>query len=99
MRTCVCARVFMGRVAVVETRCVVCSAATGYIVQELVGLPGYPGYTPNPVEAFSSVPPEALGQIFGFMALVEWNTNKGAWTMSTMCALSPPPPPPRGRRL
>uniref|UniRef100_A0A7S3ETC3 Chlorophyll a-b binding protein, chloroplastic n=1 Tax=Haptolina ericina TaxID=156174 RepID=A0A7S3ETC3_9EUKA len=59
-------------------------AATGYIVQELVGLPGYPGYTPNPVEAFSSVPPEALGQIFGFMALVEWNTNKGAWTMSTM---------------
>ena len=34
--------------------CTVGRAATGYMVQEFVGLPNYPGYTPNPVEACSS---------------------------------------------
>ena len=61
-------------------------ASVGYMFQELVGLPGYPGYNPNPVEAFTSVPGEGLAQIFVFLAIVEWNSNKGAYTMETMFA-------------
>merc|ERR1719327_1814268 len=60
-------------------------ATTGLIVQEFFSLPGYPGYSPNPVEAFSSVPPEALAQIFGFMAWLElYYFNDGKWTMMNM---------------
>jgi len=59
-------------------------AATGVIVQEFVSIPGYPGYSPNPVEAASSVPGGALLQIVAVMALLEWNMNKGKWTMMTM---------------
>jgi len=56
-------------------------ASTGILVQEFVSIPGYPGYSPNPVEAFSSVPPEALGQIVFVMAIAEWNLNKGKYKM------------------
>merc|ERR1719499_529404 len=60
-------------------------AVTGFIVQEFASLPGYPGYTPNPVEAFSSVPAEGLGQIFLFIVWLEtYYFNKGKWTMMDM---------------
>jgi len=60
-------------------------AVTGFIVQEFFSLPGYPGYSPNPVEAFSSVPLEGLAQIFGFMAWLEaYYFNDGKWTMMDM---------------
>jgi hypothetical protein len=59
-------------------------AATGVMAQEFFGLPGYPGYTPNAVEAATSVPPEAFGQIVAFMAWFEWNSNKGKFTMMDM---------------
>merc|ERR550537_1821444 len=38
-------------------------AATGILAQELFSLPGYPGYTPNPIEACQSVPGYAFAQI------------------------------------
>ena len=48
-------------------------------------LPGYPGATPNPVEAFSSVPAEALVQIFLFIGWLEmYYFNDGKWTMMNM---------------
>mmetsp|Transcript_17377 Transcript_17377/g.43644 ORF Transcript_17377/g.43644 Transcript_17377/m.43644 type:complete len:214 (-) Transcript_17377:470-1111(-) len=59
-------------------------ASTGILVQEFVSIPGYPGYNPNPVEAFSSVPGEALGQIVFFMAVAEWSLNKGKYSMMTL---------------
>jgi len=59
-------------------------ASVGYIMQEFVGLPGYPGYSPNPVEAVSSVPAEGLLQIVAFMAYIEIVTNKGKFTMMNM---------------
>jgi len=59
-------------------------AATGYMVQEFFSIPGYPGYSANPVEAFSSVPPEALGQIFGFLAILEYRLADGKYSMMTM---------------
>merc|ERR1719182_984954 len=59
-------------------------ASTGIIVQEFYGLPNYPGYTPNPVEAFSSVPSEALLQIVFFVSLIEWSSNKGKFSMMTL---------------
>ena len=58
------------------------SASTGYFLQEFVSLPNYPGYSPNPVEAFSSVPPEGLAQIVIFMGWLEITANKvrrAAW--------------------
>lgn len=68
-------------------------AATGFAVQELVALPGYdgpgslyPGYSPNAVEAFSSVPVEGLLQIVLFMAWAEIKFNKGNYSMTTMFA-------------
>ena len=51
-------------------------AATGYFLQEFVSLPNYPGYSANPVEAFSSVPPEGLLQIVLFMGWLEVTANK-----------------------
>ena len=61
------------------------SAVTGFIVQEFASLPGYPGYTPNPIEAFSSVPAEGLAQIGLFMVWLEtYYFNKGKWTMMDM---------------
>jgi len=59
-------------------------ASTGYIFQELYGLPAYPGYSANPVEAFSSVPSEALLQIVIFMGWLEVIGNKGKYTMMDM---------------
>jgi len=60
-------------------------AVTGFIVQEFASLPGYPGYTPNPIEAFSSVPAEGLAQIGLFMVWLEtYYFNKGKWTMMDM---------------
>jgi len=59
-------------------------AATGVLVQEFVSLPGYPGYTPNPVEACSSVPPEALLQIVAVMAFAEFQLNDGKFFMMNM---------------
>ena len=53
---------------------------------EFVGLPAYPGYNPNPVEAFTSVPAEGLLQIVAFMAYIECVTNGDKVTMSTMFA-------------
>ena len=48
-------------------------------------LPGYPGANPNPVEAFSSVPAEALVQIFLFIGWLEmYYFNDGKWTMMNM---------------
>ena len=54
------------------------------MAQELFSLPAYPGYSPNGVEAFSSVPAEGLGQILIFMAWLEIIGNKGKYTMSEM---------------
>ena len=48
-------------------------------------LPGYPGATSNPVEAFSSVPAEGLVQIVLFIGWLEaYYFNDGKWTMTTM---------------
>eukprot|EP00967_Tisochrysis_lutea_P034427 scaffold41091_cov36-Tisochrysis_lutea.AAC.1 len=38
-------------------------AAPGYFFQEFFQLPGFPGYSPNGIEAVSSVSPEALAQV------------------------------------
>mmetsp|Transcript_13518 Transcript_13518/g.43306 ORF Transcript_13518/g.43306 Transcript_13518/m.43306 type:complete len:203 (+) Transcript_13518:44-652(+) len=63
----------------------ICMLATvGYIMQEFFSLPGYPGYTPNPIEAVSSTPPEALAQIVLVLSIIEFNSNKDKWTMDTM---------------
>merc|ERR1719247_3184103 len=59
-------------------------ASTGVMAQEFWSLPNYPGYTPNAVEAATSVPPEALWQIVAFMAWFEITTNKGKFTMQDM---------------
>jgi len=59
-------------------------ASTGYIVQEFIGLPNYPGYSANPVEAVSAVPPEGLLQIVAFMAWLEVVANKGKYSMTDM---------------
>merc|ERR1711871_1400179 len=59
-------------------------AATGYMVQEFFSLPNYPGYSSNPVEAFSSVPSAALLQIVLFMSWLEVTANKGKFTMMNM---------------
>merc|ERR1719183_494096 len=59
-------------------------ASTGYMAQEFFSLPSYPGYSPNPVEAFSSVPPEGLLQIVIFMGWLEVTANKGKYTMMNM---------------
>jgi len=53
-------------------------------MQEFFSLPGYPGYTPNPIEAVSSTPPEALAQIVLVLSIIEFNSNKDKWTMDTM---------------
>jgi len=59
-------------------------AATGYIVQEFVSIPGYPGYTPNAVEAATSVSADGLRDILLTLALIEIISNKGKYTMMTM---------------
>ena len=60
-------------------------ASVGMVAPEFFTLPNYPGATPNPVEAFSSVPSEGIAQIFLFMAWLElYYFNKGKWTMMTM---------------
>jgi len=59
-------------------------ASTGYILQEFFSLPNYPGYSANPVEAFSSVPSEGLAQIVIFMGWLEVIGNKGKYTMMNM---------------
>ena len=59
-------------------------AATGYMFQEFFSLPGYPGYSPNAVEAFSSVPSEGLWQIVFFVSWFEVWSNKGKFTMMNM---------------
>ena len=61
-------------------------ASTGYVMQEFFSLPSYPGYSPNPVEAFSSVPAEGLAQIVIFMGWLEIIGNKGKYSMSEMFA-------------
>jgi light-harvesting complex I chlorophyll a/b binding protein 4 len=53
-------------------------------MQEFYGLPSYPGYSSNPVEAFSSVPSEGLLQIVIFMGWLEVIGNKGKYTMMDM---------------
>jgi hypothetical protein len=59
-------------------------ASTGYMAQEFLALPNYPGYTPNAVEAATSVPPEAMLQIVAFMAYFEIISNKGKFSMMEM---------------
>nr|ABA55529.1 chloroplast light harvesting protein isoform 13 [Isochrysis galbana] len=59
-------------------------AATGYFFQEFLALPGFPGYTPNGIEAATSVSPESLAQIVLFMSVVEYNSNLNKWTQDTM---------------
>jgi len=60
-------------------------ASVGYIAPEIFGgLPNYPGYTPNPVEAFSSVPAEGLVQILIFASWLEIVGNKGKFTQMNM---------------
>mmetsp|Transcript_79394 Transcript_79394/g.146008 ORF Transcript_79394/g.146008 Transcript_79394/m.146008 type:complete len:254 (-) Transcript_79394:77-838(-) len=59
-------------------------ATTGIIFQEFYSLPKYPGYTPNPVEALSTVPQNALLQILAFAAYVEITSNKGKIDQFTM---------------
>jgi len=59
-------------------------AATGYMAQEFFSLPNYPGYSANPVEAVSSVPPEAMLQIVFFMSWLEIKANKGKFSMMDM---------------
>lgn len=58
-------------------------AATGYMVQEFIGLPNYPGYSANPIEAVSSVPPEGLLQILATLAIIEWKSNNGKYEQMT----------------
>ena len=60
------------------------SASTGFFFQEFLALPGYPGATPNGVEAFSAVPAEGLVQILFFMGWLEVIGNKGKYSMSNM---------------
>jgi len=59
-------------------------ASLGIVMQEFASLPGYPGYSPNPVEAFSAVPAEGLFQIAVFMGWCEVIGNKGKYTMMNM---------------
>jgi len=60
-------------------------ASLGMIAPEWGTLPGYPGATANPVEAFSAVPAEGLVQIFLFIGWLEaYYFNDGNWTMMTM---------------
>jgi len=59
-------------------------ASTGYMAQEFFSLPNYPGYSPNAVEAASSVPPEAMLQIVLFASWLEVVGNKGKYSMSDM---------------
>lgn len=59
-------------------------ASTGYMAQEFFSLPNYPGYSPNAVEAASSVPPEAFVQIILFASYLEVVSNKGKFSMSNM---------------
>jgi len=59
-------------------------ASTGYMAQEFFSLPNYPGYSSNPVEAVTSVPPEAMLQIIFFMGWLEVVSNKGKYSMSDM---------------
>lgn len=59
-------------------------AATGIIAQELWSLPNYPGYSPNAVEAFSSVPAEGMAQILLFIIWLEFKANDGKFTMMDM---------------
>ena len=54
------------------------------MAQEFFSLPSYPGYSPNAVEAFTSVPSEGLLQIVAFMAYLEVVSNKGKFTMMNM---------------
>merc|ERR1719310_2756414 len=59
-------------------------AATGYMGQEFISIPGYPGYTPNAVEAATSVPTQGLVHILITLAIIEIISNKGKYTMMTM---------------
>merc|ERR1719148_233450 len=59
-------------------------AATGVIVQELCSIPGYPGYSSNPIEAFENAPDGAIQQILLFMAICEWNTYGDNYTPLTV---------------
>ena len=59
-------------------------ASVGMVAPEFFTLPNYPGATPNPVEAFSSVPTEGLLQIVVFMGWLEVVANKGKYTMMNM---------------
>lgn len=59
-------------------------ASTGYMAQEFFSIPSYPGYSPNAVEAASSVPPEALLQIVVFAGFLEIVSNKGKFSMTDM---------------
>ena len=53
-------------------------------IRDSFSLPGYPGYSPNAVEAFSSVPSEGLLQILFFVSWFEVWSNKGKFTMMNM---------------
>lgn len=59
-------------------------ASSGYMAQEFFSLPSYPGYSPNPIEAVSSVPPEGLAQIIVFISWLEFVANKGKFSMTDM---------------
>jgi len=59
-------------------------ASVGLIVQEFASIPGFPGYTPNPVEAATAVSAGAWGQIILLMVWAEVYFNKGNYFMSTM---------------
>jgi len=59
-------------------------ASTGYMAQEFFSLPSYPGYSSNPIEAFSSVPSEGLLQIVVAVSYLEVVSNKGKFSMSNM---------------
>jgi len=73
------------RPLVVPRHCPPCyRATTGYVFQEFFSIPGYPGYNPNPIEAVSSVPPEALVQILLGISVLEYATNKGKYTQMDM---------------
>ena len=58
------------------------------MAQEFFSLPSYPGYSPNPVEAVSSVPPEGLLQIVLFASWLEIVSNKGK--VSLWMSIVPP---------
>ena len=55
------------------------------MAQEFFSLPSYPGYSPNPVEAVSSVPPAGLLQIILFASWMEIVGNKGK--VGAVCTL------------